>query len=154
MSDGMDSFIQNQFLTALTANEDDVATRMTYADWLDDIGEHDEADRQRRWPMAKHWIMNLCDKYLPDEAYRQKYGTEAFDYELQLYVPYKELIERAFDSVSDEDDDSLFVYLGASESLCYDLRANGQEFWGNWSIITGISLEQKRLQNFSFSCGC
>src|SRR5205814_1124014 len=50
---------RNAFLKALAKNEDDTATRLVYADWLDEHGEHEEADRQRKWPAAKEWLVRL-----------------------------------------------------------------------------------------------
>ena len=48
------------FLKALAENEDDTTTRLVYADWLDEQGEHEEADRQRKWPAAKEWLVRFC----------------------------------------------------------------------------------------------
>ncbi len=148
---------RNQFLAALLRNEDDIPTRMAYADWLDEIGEHEEADRQRRWPAAKQWIKDLCDAYRPTEEYRKKLGDDAFDYRMETYIPYERLIERAFDAVTDEEDTKegwLFIGLGASDSLCDDLRDHSALFWENWSIITGIPIATNRIKNASYSCAC
>jgi uncharacterized protein (TIGR02996 family) len=54
------------FLKALAQNEDDTTTRMVYADWLDDRGEHEESDRQRKWPAAKAWLVRFADEYSTD----------------------------------------------------------------------------------------
>ena len=51
---------RKKFLKALAKNEDETTTRMVYADWLDDQGEHEEADRQRKWPAAKAWLVQFC----------------------------------------------------------------------------------------------
>jgi uncharacterized protein (TIGR02996 family) len=148
---------RDRFLTALIRNEDDIPTRMAFADWLDENGEHEEADRNRRWPAAKQWIKALCDKHLPTEEYRKKYGDDSFDYKMSIYTPYEELIERGFESVADEwavREKYLGIGLGASEWLCDDLREHAQTFWENWSIVTGIPVEAERVEKASFSCGC
>ncbi len=48
------------FLKALAQNEDETTTRLVYADWLDERGEHEEADRQRKWPVAREWLVQFC----------------------------------------------------------------------------------------------
>lgn len=53
---------QEAFLQALAANEDDVTTRMIYADWLDEHDQPEEADRQRKWPAAKAWLQDWVVK--------------------------------------------------------------------------------------------
>jgi uncharacterized protein (TIGR02996 family) len=53
------------FLKALAQNEDDTPTRLVYADWLDENGEHEEADRQRKWPAAKQWLVQFCRENNP-----------------------------------------------------------------------------------------
>jgi uncharacterized protein (TIGR02996 family) len=53
------------FLRALKKNEDDTATRIIFADWLDEHGEHEEADRQRQWPAAKGWLVQFCQDNNP-----------------------------------------------------------------------------------------
>lgn len=55
---------RSAFLNALAANEDDETTRLVYADWLDEHGEHDEAARQRAWPAAKAWLVRFAEQYV------------------------------------------------------------------------------------------
>ena len=56
------------FLKLLAKNEDDTTTRLVYADWLDEHGEHEEADRQRKWPAAREWLVQFCkDNNPPDD---------------------------------------------------------------------------------------
>jgi uncharacterized protein (TIGR02996 family) len=54
------------FLRALAENEDDIATRMIFSDWLDEQGEHEEAARQRNWPAAKAWLVQFAKDYGTD----------------------------------------------------------------------------------------
>ena len=56
---------RDAFLEALARNEDDTPTRLVYADWLDEQGEHEEADRQRKWPAAKEWLVRFCRRFNP-----------------------------------------------------------------------------------------
>jgi uncharacterized protein (TIGR02996 family) len=75
---------QDAFLKALTENEDDTTTRLVYADWLDEQGEHEEADRQRKWPAAKEWLVEFCRDNNPPPD-----DEEPFE----QVIPYEELIE-------------------------------------------------------------
>lgn len=71
---------QDRFLRALAENEDDTTTRLVYADWLEEHDEYEEADRQRKWPAAKQWLLGLCKE---EVSY---YGSAPFT------IPYEELI--------------------------------------------------------------
>ncbi len=142
---------KGRFLAALQKNEDDIPTRLAYADWLDEIGEHEEADRQRRWPQAKQWIKALCDQHLPTEEDRNRYDDDFFNYLMENYIPYERLMKMAHDAATDGD---LFLTLGGSESLCCDLRGNAELFWENWSIVSGIPIDAGLKENAHFSCAC
>jgi uncharacterized protein (TIGR02996 family) len=58
------------FLWALAANEYDKQTRLVYADWLDERGEHEEADRQRKWPRGKESLDRSCQEHNTSERLR------------------------------------------------------------------------------------
>ena len=47
------------FLKSILEQPDDDARKLVYADWLEDHGEHEEADRQRQWPAAKEWLVRF-----------------------------------------------------------------------------------------------
>jgi uncharacterized protein (TIGR02996 family) len=113
--------LRDAFLKALADNEDDTTTRLVYADWLDDQGEHEEADRQRKWPAAKEWLVQLCQE---NSRYEE--------------VSYAGLV--AFGrQVVKEESPSERIYLD-NEAMGDALRANLQKFWENWSVVTGIPL--------------
>jgi uncharacterized protein (TIGR02996 family) len=109
------------FLKFLAANEDDTTTRLVYADWLDEHGEHEEADRQRKWPAAKEWLV--------------RYGKEKVRYG---EVSYAELIEFGRQAAR-KASSSERVYFD-NEALWHALQADSQEFWKHWSVVTGIPL--------------
>ena len=50
------------FLQAIAANEDDITVRLVFADWLDEQGEHEEAERQRKWHEGKQWLIQFCQE--------------------------------------------------------------------------------------------
>jgi uncharacterized protein (TIGR02996 family) len=137
---------QDKFLKALTANEDDTTTRMVYADWLDDHGEHEEADRQRKWPAAKAWLVRFCRDHNPpaDEA----------EYPEGWVISCAQLIELGREAVEGADEEGLGFHCGNNQEMCDALRANPREFWKNWSIVTGIPLPSDVEAKSHFSCAC
>jgi uncharacterized protein (TIGR02996 family) len=134
------------FLRALAADEDDVPTRSVYADWLDEQGEHEEADRQRLWPAAKAWLVRFCqdNNPPPDEP-------DPYEYP----IPYEELIERARSAVERAAERPWLGFSCATnETMCCALRSNSREFWKNWSVVTGVPLPPDAEERSSFSCAC
>jgi uncharacterized protein (TIGR02996 family) len=142
------------FFRALAADEDDAATRLVYSDWLEENGEPEEADRQRRWPAAKAWLVALARENNP-------YPEE------ETSIDYEDLIERGRDAVAalDDMDDTgdtgfdartrtLFMSCGNNMSMCDALRKHREEFWRNWSIVTGIPVPAAQAEEGRFGCGC
>jgi uncharacterized protein (TIGR02996 family) len=125
------------FLKALEENEDDTLTRLVYADWLDDRGEHEEADRQRKWPAAKAWLREFCDVEGDDmDAY---------------YFGVNTLIRQARSAL---EDGTLIVDCGANMDMCEKLRQDCREFWHKVSIVTGLPLPEGYAENSRFGCAC
>lgn len=129
------------FLKLLAENEDDTTTRLVFADWLDDHGEHDEADRQRKWPAAKEWLVQFFE------------GNNGGDYHGEL-DSYEQLLECAHAAVKEANERGFGFDCGSNESLCDALRANSAEFWTNWSIVTGVPLPASAGKNRYFGCSC
>lgn len=63
MSDG------EGLMRAIIEDPDDDTPRRVYADWLDEQGEHEEADRQRKWPAAREWLVRFCKENGDEEEY-------------------------------------------------------------------------------------
>jgi uncharacterized protein (TIGR02996 family) len=121
---------RNAFLKALEDNEDDTMTRLVYADWLDDRGEHEEADRQRKWPAAKAWLVQLCRDHNPPDANEPD----------RWFISYAQLIVLGCEGVEEADEEEIGFSCGNNISMCDALQRNSLEFWTNWSIVTGIPL--------------
>jgi uncharacterized protein (TIGR02996 family) len=132
---------RDAFLRALAEDEDDTPTRLVYADWLDEHGEHEEADRQRKWPAAKEWLVRFFRDH------------NSGDYHGQL-DSYEDLVERGRVAVAEADERGLGFDCGSNESLCDALRANPRQFWENWSIVTGIPLPPDFEHKSYFGCSC
>ena len=136
---------RDAFLKALAENEDDTTTRLVYSDWLDDHGEHEEADRQRKWPAAKAWLVRFCRDHNPPPDDEDPY---------EWVISYAELIELGLDAVVRADEQEFGFSCGNNMAMCDALRANSREFWKNWSTVTGIPLPPDVEAKSNFRCAC
>ncbi|VTU00733.1 unnamed protein product [Gemmataceae bacterium] len=136
---------RDAFLAALAENEDDTTTRLVYADWLDEQGEHDEADRQRKWPAAKEWLVGFCaaNNHGPDEE-------DPYEW----VISYADLLELGREAVAGADKDGFGFSCGNNMTMCDALRDNSAEFWRNWSIVTGVPLPPGGAERGGFHCAC
>jgi uncharacterized protein (TIGR02996 family) len=132
---------QDAFLQALAENEDDATTRLVYADWLDDQGQHEEADRQRKWPAAKEWLVRFCGDHNPHPDW-------------EWVISYADLVKLGREAMEEPDDDDFGFYCGNNMSMSEGLWANSGEFWKNWSIVTGVPLPPNVAEKSHFRCGC
>jgi uncharacterized protein (TIGR02996 family) len=130
---------RDQFLRALAEDEDDTATRLVYSDWLEEHGEHEEADRQRKWPAAKQWLVVFCRDH--NSSYEQ-------------VITYEDLLELGRAAVEQAHEEWFGFDCGNNETMCDALRTRSREFWQNWSVITGIALPAGSEMKYHFSCGC
>jgi uncharacterized protein (TIGR02996 family) len=122
---------RDAFLAAITAAPwDDEAPRGAYADWLDERGEHEEADRQRRHVAAERWLRAFAEQH-------------------HLYAGYpegiREVVEERYCHGSDGD------------SLCEDLADEPDlraDLYENWQVVTGKRLPLRAVVRTDFTCGC
>lgn len=141
---------QELFLKALQDDEDDIGTRMAYADWLEEHGEVEEADRQRKWPTAKAWILEFVCKH-GGQYCEANYGTSRYNRvteevedgdEVWRDVTYKDVINAGI-AYAESDGNDYFTQIG-SESLRNSFyyendgsHVTPEDWWTNWSILTG-----------------
>jgi len=143
------------FLRALDANEDDVTMRLVYADWLEEHGEIEEAERQRAWPAAKEWLVKFYKESWENEKVQlSKYGIDPIDsdgewpgsigsYE-EMMAQAREAADRGFDCME----------CGNSNWLCDALRSRQVEFWKNSCIVAGYRLPDDMADKGHFRCAC
>ena len=147
---------RDAFLKALAQNEDDTPTRLVYADWLEERGEHEEADRQRKWPAAKAWLVRFCRSLNPhpdDDDLDNEDPDDDHPYSF-FGISYEKLLKLGRKAVEAADQRGVGLYCGANETMMDALRANSREFWKNWSIVTGIPLPPGVEGKSYFGCSC
>lgn len=122
------------FLAAIRANRFDMLYRKIYADWLDEHGDHDEANVQRAWTVEKErsveWLEGCADT---------------------CGLAYRKLIAAA-ELYAEENE---YTYMGQNEdykNAWEDFREDG-EFWKHYEIVTGKVIVAERRGSF-FSCSC
>jgi uncharacterized protein (TIGR02996 family) len=129
---------REQFLAAITSSPKDYTKRLIFADWLDDHGEHEEAERQRKYQAAFEWIRDFADKIDQGHTF------------------LLEQAERRFDpnwSIDDKYD--YYFNMGENEGYKRATTAEWEEFWSNYEIVTGKKVPMDgRDSGPSFTCSC
>ena len=145
---------RNAFLKTLAENEDDTTTRLVFADWLDEHGEHEEADRHRKWPAAKEWLVRFCRENNPSDP-TDPTDDEPTDEWVISYADLLDLGRRAITSTGRSKSKREYVIsCGNNIGMSDALGENCREFWTNWSIVTGIPLPPDIEEKSYFSCAC
>ena len=174
----------DEFLEALQKHADDTSLRLAFADWLDERGEHEEANRHRQWPAAKEWFVRLCHEHNPPpeadpELHRIspeqliERGHQTVRGLLQMFLPrglssipaeaLRQMLTGGWEALMGNEPDELDERL---ESWRFDVDFNNNmdlrdavdenihAFWKNWSIITGVPLPPGIEEKSRFTCGC
>ena len=143
------------FEKVIKDNPYDMDTRRMYADWLEENGFDDEAAEQRRratleWVEADrwmHWFADECGGTYDDFDYEEGYTNYS-------HITYEQCIEAGHTYLKSED---YFVQYGTEEARTL-MHAEKKNFWKNWSIITGVKINDDLRSgghgSAPFSCSC
>ncbi len=120
---------RDAFLKSIEANPEDMAYRLIFADWLDEHGEHDEADRQRKYPEAKKWIEDAREQHNKQAG---RYSKVTFD----QFIAFGHAVSQIQAVEVAINDDAL-------EDIPNAIADKIPDFWKAWAVVTGLPLPEK-----------
>jgi uncharacterized protein (TIGR02996 family) len=110
---------EEAFLLAVQQAPEDDAPRLVFADWLDERGREDEADRYRRWRESKQWLEDFANSY----SWASGPSWESVDYATLMAVAR---------SHCEGDGRTQSIHTGDRD---YDVPS---EFWAHFEVVTGL----------------
>lgn len=158
---------REDFLNAFKAEPENYLHRYVYADWLDERGEHEEADRQRKFEESDKWLREFVKDR---EGYISKARRAAEGLPEDPYgeLRYEDLLQAGhdyadyFDRCGGQDNGTFFPDVD-SGSLAEDLAdpAVMRLYWQHWSLVTGRAAPvygdpegYSSNEGNPFICGC
>jgi uncharacterized protein (TIGR02996 family) len=135
------------FLKAIADNPWDAeGPRLVYADWLDEVGEYDEAERQRQHVQAERWLREFAGRH------GGNFGED--DEDGYVSTTYEQVVQAGRDFADTGD---YYTQYG-SDSLRNAMykTSTAAEYWRCWSVVTGLPVpgECEEVPPSPFSCSC
>jgi uncharacterized protein (TIGR02996 family) len=147
---------RDAFVRYLEKHPDDQVARSVFVDWLDEHGDHGEAERMRNFPAARKWLIDfaweMSTKYVRECPEDHPDGQP----DPEDVVTYEYLVVAGLESMEEGEFRGSFS-CSHHMDLCDTLRGRGpeeREFWRNWSVVTGRPNPLEEGQFVSYHCGC
>ena len=150
---------RDQFLQSIHENPMDQDLRQVFADWLDEQGDHDEAERQRKYLDSVAWLREFARKH-HGFGYEQYRTSEEQDKESRRFHP-----EYDANAVYEYDSYHQLLYFLSRHvdgdhylpfDTPYGFDEYSDELWGHFEVITAIQAPQDeyRSEMPPFRCSC
>jgi len=141
---------QEAFLARIKEKPDDEALRQVYADWLDEHDQPDEANRQREAVGAIQWL----------RAFMLRINYYDYDEETYERIPgtAKEGQPHTFQDILDIGQEGLngegCFGTDAGADVFREGEVSKEEFFRNWSLVTGVPVTETQAEDVYFRCAC
>lgn len=139
------------FKDYLKANPDDDATRLVFADWLEDHDEPEAADAQRRWKASYAWMAEFSERIGPRIAtWVRADGGGEWEGEYS-YTPFTvdDLVQGGRDYLAGGD----FLIQYGSQSAQDILPDHLDDFWAHWQVLACEAVPEGKKDSF-IGCSC
>lgn len=162
---------RENFLKEIESHWHDYSLRLVFADWLEEHGEHEEADYQREWVKAFDWVVGFHERHRskwrdPEDPDEYGHPEDPFKSDSYAYYPVgtpKKLVQAALAELaiykSEKPDrrgwwSGLGIHCGANEDIQDGLRQESKDFWQRIAIIARVPITEEEAENASYSCSC
>lgn len=119
------SYERESFLEAIKREPKDFGHRYVYADLLDEHGDHEEADRQRRYEASEKWLRGFAKSH--DDFYGA-YDDDDEDVEGNFYHSYRQLLY----FLKEHNSNEFFLPFDTP----YGFEDYSEELWEQFEVVT------------------